>query len=90
MPALNSMTDRASWSQLIAGIVLDATRLFAIEIELAKLEIRADIQNTKSLVAGIAAGAVIAFLGVAQLGVAAPQQKQSRRDQEPAGPDERW
>ena len=71
MPALSPMTDKASWSQLIAGIVSDATRLFAIEIELAKLEIRADIQNTKSLIAGIAAGAVIALLGVALLGVAA-------------------
>jgi len=71
MAALDPITDRDSWSQLIAGIVSDATRLFAIEIELAKLEIRADIQNTKSLVAGIAAGAVIALLGMALLCVAA-------------------
>ena len=71
MTALDPMTDRDSWSQLITGIVSDATRLFAIEIELAKLEIRADIQNIKSLIAGIATGAVIALLGMALLCVAA-------------------
>ena len=71
MTALDPMTERDSWSQLITGIVSDATRLFAIEIELAKLEIRADIKNIKSLIAGIATGAVIALLGMALLCVAA-------------------
>ena len=71
MTALDPMTDRDSWSQLITGILSDATRLFAIEIELAKLEIRADIKNIKSSIAGIATGAVIALLGMALLCVAA-------------------
>ena len=60
MAILDPMTDRGSWSELIAGIVSDATRLFAKEIELARLEIRADIRNTKSLLTGIATGAMIA------------------------------
>ena len=71
MAILDPMTDRGSWSELIAGIVSDATRLFAKEIELARLEIRADIRNTKSLLAGIATGAMIALLGVALLCVGA-------------------
>ena len=71
MAKLEPMIDRASWSELIAGIVSDATHLFATEIELAKLEIRADIKNTKSLLTGIAAGALIALLGTALLCVAA-------------------
>ena len=63
MAKLEPVPDRDSWSELIAGILSDATHLFAKEIELAKLEIRADIRNSKSLLTGIAVGAVIALLG---------------------------
>lgn len=71
MAKLEPVPDRDSWSELIAGILSDATHLFAKEIELAKLEIRADIRNSKSLLTGIAVGAVIALLGTALLCIAA-------------------
>jgi hypothetical protein len=67
MAKLDPMIEHGSWSELIAGIVSDATHLFATEIELAKLEVRADIKNAKSLLTGIAAGALIALLGTALL-----------------------
>ena len=71
MAKLEPVTNRDSWSDLIAGIVSDATHLFAKEIELAKLEIRADIKNTKALLTGVAVGALIAFVGAGLLCVAA-------------------
>jgi hypothetical protein len=69
--AMSGPIDKNSWAELIAGIVADATHLFAKEIDLAKLEISADIRNAKSLFTGIATGAAIALLGTALLCVAA-------------------
>jgi uncharacterized membrane protein len=70
MARLEPLHEQGSWSELIAGIVTDATRLFAKEIELAKLEIRTDARNAKALLLGIATGALIALLGAGLLGVA--------------------
>ncbi len=62
--------DDGSWSDLVAGIVTDATRLFRKEIELAQIEIRNDIRNVKALLTGIAIGAILAVLGLGLLCVA--------------------
>ena len=64
------VADQGSWSDLVAGIVTDATQLFRKEVELAQIEIRNDLLNIKTLVTGIAIGAFLAVLGVVLLSVA--------------------
>lgn len=70
MAASKPTLDHGSWSDLVAGIVTDATQLFRKEVELAPIEIRNDIRNVKALLTGIAIGAILAVLGLALLCVA--------------------
>ena len=70
MVALKPTPDHASWSDLIAGIVTDATHLFHKEVELARIEIRNDIRNVKALLTGIVIGGIRAVLGLGLLGIA--------------------
>ena len=67
MAVLKPTTDHASWSDLIAGIVTDATHLFHKEVELARIEIGNDIRNIKSLLTGIVIGGILAILGLGLL-----------------------
>ena len=62
--------DQGRWSDLVAGIVTDATHLFRKELELAQIEIRNDLQNLKSLLKGIAIGVIFMLLGMSILCVA--------------------
>jgi hypothetical protein len=62
--------DQGSWSDLVAGIITDATLLFRKEVDLAKIEIRNDLQNLKALLTGIAIGAILVILGIGILCVA--------------------
>ena len=55
--------DQGSWSDLVAGIVTDATHLFRKEVELAQIEIRNDLRNLKALLKGIAIGAIFVRSG---------------------------
>jgi len=70
MAASKPTQDHGSWSDLVAGIVVDATHLFRKEVELARIEIRKDIRNVKALLTGIAIGAILAVLGLGLLCVA--------------------
>ena len=65
-----SRPTQETWSELVAGIVDDATHLFRKELELAKLEIRNDLKNLKSLLTGIAIGVIFMLLGISILCVA--------------------
>ena len=56
--------DQGSWSDLVAGIITDATQLFRKEVDLAKIEIRNDLRNLKALLTGIAIGAILVVLGI--------------------------
>lgn len=67
MVALKPTPDHASWSDLIAGIVTDATHLFHKEVELARLEIGNDLRNVKALLTGIVIGGMLAVLGLGLL-----------------------
>lgn len=67
MVALKPTPDHASWSDLIAGIVTDATQLFHKEVELARLEIGNDLRNVKALLTGIVIGGMLAVLGLGLL-----------------------
>lgn len=67
MVALKPTPDHASWSDLIAGIVTDATLLFHKEVELARLEIGNDLRNVKALLTGIVIGGMLAVLGLGLL-----------------------
>jgi hypothetical protein len=62
--------DQGSWSDLVTGIITDATQLFRKEVDLAKIEIRNDLQNLKALLTGIAIGAILVVLGMGILCVA--------------------
>ncbi len=70
MAASRPTNDQGSWSDLVAGIVTDATQLFRKEVELAQIEIRNDLLNIKALLTGLAIGALLAVLGVVLLSVA--------------------
>ena len=54
----------SSWSDLLSGIVVDAAKLLAQELELAKLELQEDIQRTKALFALLMIGGALAALGL--------------------------
>lgn len=62
--------DHGSLSDLVAGIITDATQLFRKEVDLAKIEIRNDLQNLKALLTGIAIGAILVVMGMGILCVA--------------------
>jgi hypothetical protein len=70
MASPNPTLDHGGWSELITGIVTDATQLFRHEVELAKIEIHNDVRNVKALLTGIAIGAIIGVLGLGLLCVA--------------------
>lgn len=61
---------QGSWSDLVTGIVTDATHLFRKELELAQIEIRQDLVNLKALIKGIAIGAILVLLGISILCIA--------------------
>ena len=62
--------EHGRWSDLVAGIVTDATHLFRKELELAQIEIRNDLGNLKALIKGIAIGAIFVVLGMSILCIA--------------------
>ena len=62
--------EQGRWSDLVAGIVTDATHLFRKELELAQIEIRNDLGNLKALIKGIAIGAIFVVLGMSILCIA--------------------
>jgi uncharacterized membrane protein YqjE len=53
-----------SWSDLLSGIFLDATKLLAQELELAKLELQEDIQRTKAFIGLLMVGGALAAIGL--------------------------
>jgi len=57
----------SSWSALINGIVNDVTQLFAQEIQLAKLEIKENIQSAKAFLTWLVLGLTTALIGVVML-----------------------
>ncbi|MGH7845198.1 MAG: phage holin family protein [Candidatus Binatia bacterium] len=66
--ALETRDDRRpSLSSLISGILLDAKELFAHELQLAKLEVRQDIRQTKTAVAALCVGLGTLGIGITMI-----------------------
>ena len=67
MAKQSELLGNISWSTLLNGIVSDLTRLFAQELELAKLEIRDDIRTAKALVVSLVLGLLVTGMGFLML-----------------------
>jgi hypothetical protein len=55
---------RESWSDLIGGIFIDATKLLAEELQLAKLKLKADLQRAKVSFVLLILGGLTAAMGL--------------------------
>jgi len=68
---LNSREDshalNSSWSELVSGILVDAAKLLAQELELAKLELQEDLRRTTAYFALMIFGGSIAAMGLLML-----------------------
>jgi len=58
------VAENTTWSNLLSGIFIDVTKLVAQELELAKLELQADIRRTKAYFALMILGGFIAGMGL--------------------------
>jgi uncharacterized membrane protein YqjE len=57
-------SESSSWSDLLSGIFVDVAKLFAQELELAKLELQEDIRRVKVYFALLILGVSIAAMGL--------------------------
>jgi len=63
-PTPEKSTTDSSWSDLLSGILLDAAKLLAQELELAKIELQEDIRRTKAYIGLFMIGGALATTGL--------------------------
>ena len=64
IPREDSRVANPSWSDLLSGIFIDVAKLFAQELELAKLELQEDLRRTKAYFALLILGGSVAAMGL--------------------------